>query len=200
MWCGSNWKSSGSFFSLCMVGQNLSHNTIKQHLCDLRYNSLWRHVWILVVSETRLELEKVPNQIPPLQPAGHWAESHAWGSQCVIDTQLFPHSVFIPFKQECEATPNSIRSLNTLSTRSFSLNERLCIFTHVSMIVKLSHTGVQHRHWDVVRGQLGSLRWRRYSARVCEDRSLHQDLSQKKWYVAVVIKNTVIIKSFSIHA
>ena len=65
-----------------------------------------------------------------------------------------------------------------------------CVFVcvYISISVKLSHAGVQHRHWDAVWGPLGSIWWRWYSAGVCEDRPLCQDLSQEKWYVAVIIK------------
>lgn len=43
-------------------------------------------------------------------------------------------------------------------------------------------SGVQHCHWNVVWGTLGPV-WRRwYPARVCEDRSLRQNLPQEKWY------------------
>ena len=63
----------------------------------------------------------------------------------------------------------------------------VCVYIYISISVKLSHAGVQHRHWDAVWGPLGSIWWRWYSAWVCEDRPLRQDLPQEKWYVAVII-------------
>lgn len=68
-----------------------------------------------------------------------------------------------------------------------------CWYLNTLISVKLSHAGVQHRHRDVVRGSLGPLRWRWYSAGVCEDWSLRQDVPEEKWLVSVLVTLGLLI-------